>query len=56
MTDTIEMGSSLKGYLCYKTITSENVPSEVQIKNFLFPRKVMFRSRDIQIFIFSTIS
>ena len=25
MTDTIEMGSSL----CYKTITSQNVPSEV---------------------------
>ena len=30
---TLEMGSSLKGYLCYKTITSQNVPSEVQITN-----------------------
>ena len=24
----------LKGYLRYKTITSQNVPSEVQVKNF----------------------
>ena len=23
-----------KGYLCYKTITSQNVSSEAQIKNF----------------------
>ena len=25
----------LKGYLCYKMITSQNVPSEAQVKNFL---------------------
>ena len=25
---------SLKGYLCYKTITFENVSSEAQVKNF----------------------
>ena len=24
----------LKGYLCYKTITSQNVSSETQVKNF----------------------
>ena len=26
--------TKLKGYLCYKTITSQNVSSEAQIKNF----------------------
>ena len=46
----------LKGYLRYKTITSQNVPSEAQIKNFLFRRKIMFRSQDIQVFVFLTIS
>ena len=44
-----------KGYLRYKTITSQNVPSEAQIKNFLFRRKIMFRSQDIQVFVFLTI-
>ena len=38
---------ALKGYLRHKTITSQNVPSEAQIKNFLFRRKTMFRSQDI---------
>ena len=45
----------VKGYLRYKTITSQNVPSEAQIKNFLFRRKIMFRSQDIQVFVFLTI-
>ena len=36
-----------KSYLRYKTITSQNVPSKAQIKNFLFRRKIMFRSQDI---------
>ena len=32
----------LKSYLCYKTTTSQNVPSEAQVKNlFLFRRKVI---------------
>ena len=31
-----------KGYLCYKTITSQNMPSKAQVKNFLFRRKVSF--------------
>ena len=43
---------TLKGY---KTITSQNVSSEVQIKNFLFRRKIMFCSQDIQVFVFLTI-
>ena len=46
---------SIKGYLRYKTISSQNVPSEPQIKNFLFRRKVMFRSQDFQVFVFLTI-
>ena len=41
-----------KGYLRYKMITSQNVSSEAQIKNFLFRRKIMFRSQDIQVFVF----
>ena len=40
-----------KGYFCYKLITSQNVPSEAQVKNF-FHRKVMFHSQDIQVFVF----
>ena len=44
----------LRGYLCYKTITSQNVPSKAQIKDF-FRRKIMFRSQDIQVFVFLTI-
>ena len=43
-----------KDYLHYKTITSQIVPSETQIKNFLFRRKIMFRSQDIQVFVFLT--
>ena len=46
---------SLKGYLHYKTITSQNVPSKAQIKNLLFRRKIMFRSQDIQVFVLLTI-
>ena len=43
------------GYLSYKTISSENMPSEAEIK-ILFHRKVMLRSWDIQVFLFLTIS
>ena len=39
-----------KGQLRYKTMTSENVSSDVLVDNFLFRRKVMFRSQDIQVF------
>ena len=44
-----------KGYLRYETRTSQNVSSEAQIKNFLFCRKIMFHSQDIQVFVFLTI-
>ena len=45
----------LKGYLHYKTATSQNVSSEAQVKSFLFRRKIMFRSQDIQVFVFLSI-
>ena len=45
----------VKGYLRYKTITFQKVPSEAQIKMFFILWKNMFRSRDIQVFVFSTI-
>ena len=38
----------------YKTITSQNMSSEAQVKNFFFHRKVMFYSQDIQVFVFLT--
>ena len=50
-----EVCTSFKGYLCYKTITSQNVSSEAQVKYFLFRRKVMFHSQDIQVFVFLTV-
>ena len=43
-----------KGYLRYKTTTSQNVSSKAQIKNF-FRRKIMFRFQSIQVFVFLTI-
>ena len=45
-----------KGYLHYKTITSQNVLSEAQVKTFLFCKRVMFHSQDIQDFVFLTIT
>ena len=44
-----------KGYLRYKMITSQNVSFEAEVKNFFFCKKVMFRSQDIQIFVFLNI-
>ena len=44
-----------KGYLRHKTITSQNVLSESQIKIFLLGRKIMFRSLNIQVLVFLTI-
>ena len=40
----------------YKTVTSQNVSYEAQVKNFLPRRKVMFRSQDIQVFVLLTIN
>ena len=34
--DGAVVGEVLKGYLRYKTITSQNVPSKAQIKNFFY--------------------
>ena len=45
----------IKGYLCFEMITSQNVSSVAQVKNFLFHRKVMFHSQDIQVLVFLTI-
>ena len=45
----------LKGYLRYKTRTSQNVSFEAQVKNFFIRRKVMFLSQDILVFVFLTI-
>ena len=41
-----------KGYLYEKMITSQNVSSEAQVKNFFIHRKIMFHSEDIQVVIF----
>ena len=42
------------GFLRSKTIIFQNVSSEAQVKFFLFCRKVIFRSQDIQVFVFLT--
>ena len=53
---TNQIARFFKGYCRYRMITSQNVPSEAQIKNFfLFCRKNMFRSQYIQVFVFLTI-
>ena len=54
MTDAIL--PCLKGHLCHKTITYQNVSSEAQVKNFFICGKVMFCSQDVQVFVFLTIS
>ena len=42
-------------YLCYKSITSQNVSSTAQINNFFICRKIMFHSQDNQVFVFLTV-
>ena len=46
------LGSSMAKFKYRCKMTSHNGPSEAQIRYFLFHRKVMFCSRDIQAFIF----
>ena len=41
------------GYLYYKTITSQDVPSKAQIKNFLYRRKIVSFSRYSRFCIFN---
>ena len=43
-----------KSYLRCKTITSQNLSSEVRLRIFLFYRKVMFRSQDVSVFVLLT--
>ena len=46
----------IKSYLCYKRITSQNMCHlRHRLRIFLFNRKVMFRSRYIQVFVILTI-
>ena len=53
--ETLRKNLILKGYL-YKTITSQNVSSEAQIKKFFYFLRFflvfLFRSQDIQCFVF----
>ena len=44
----------LQNFRC-KMITSQNVPSEARLRIVLFYRKVVFRSREISVFVFLTI-
>ena len=46
---------TFEGYLRENMITSQNVSSEAQVKNFLFRKKIMFHFQDIQVFVFLTI-
>ena len=50
-----DMPQAIKCYLHYKTAAFQNMPSEIQVQNFLFCRKVMFRSQDFHVFVFLTI-
>ena len=43
---------SKQGYPCYKMITSQDMPSEAQVKSFLSHRKVLLCSQDVQVFVF----
>ena len=45
----------LKGYLCYKMILPNLCHLKHSLRIFLFSRKVMFRSQDIQPYVFLTI-
>ena len=45
----------LRDYLSYKMITSQNVSSEAQVKNFIISKKSYIGSHDIQVFVFLTI-
>ena len=47
--------SMLKGHLRYKTIISQNLSSKAQVNFFLFDQAIIFRSQDIQVFVFLTI-
>ena len=46
----------LKVYLRYKMITCQNMSSDALVTNFIILQKGMFRSQDIQFFVFLIIS
>ena len=46
----------IKDYVHYKTIFSQNVLLEAQVKNVFFSGKVVFHSQDIQVDLFLIIS
>ena len=43
------MGKLSKGYLHYKMITSQNVPSKAQVNIFLSYKKFMYHPGDIEV-------
>ena len=45
----------IKGYFRYKTTTTQKVSFEAQVQIFFILSKVMFRSQDIQVFVYLTI-
>ena len=46
-----------KGYLCYKTITSQNVSFEAQVNNFFyFVEKLCSVLKILKVFVFLTIT
>ena len=51
-TKTMSFASVVKDYLWHKMITSQNVSSEAQVKNFFLFHRNLFRSQDIQVFVF----
>ena len=51
-TKTMSFASVVKDYLWDKMITSQNVSSEAQVKNFFSFHRNLFRSQDIQVFVF----
>ena len=51
-TKTMSFASVVKDYLWDKMITSQNVSSEAQVKNFFLFHRNLFRSQDIQVFVF----
>ena len=50
-----ENKKNYKGYLCYKTVTSQDASSDGQVKNFFISCKSYVLFSRIQVFVFLTI-
>ena len=50
--ESVSSTISLKGYLRDKTILCHKAAIDAQLMDFLFEEKIMFRSQDIEIFVF----